>query len=389
MTSCPAVCVANETDCPTACGPGVELCETGICMEDCSSETNAVENPCGCDARPLACAKVIDVFEICFERFGDYYDANNECVEAQEDAIPLVDFSGAYFIACYSILSIVSGLVVLWCGFNTYLPVKDATASLKTTGEEWTLTGYQYHPVGVIIHALVILTLLGFQFLLFLLTIFYYMQQEAITRWAPVFYDEIQVLKAFEIVWMVGIVWSFAFLYPSSIRDLFLRRCALSSASFVAVMAPIKRVESTHQDDIPGWGDQIMAALYMPLDGCLRVLFSYPYNKPGYETVFCPVQTDVVTGKRGFYYRMRRFVYNGRDDDDLSFHPGTIEVGKTLGDFLGQSQGLTTAEAQKRFGLTGPNSIPMRTPTILGSIVREFAQPFYLYQNFMVWSWAP
>jgi hypothetical protein len=25
----------------------------------------------------------------------------------------------------------------------------------------------------------------------------------------------------------------------------------------------------------------------------------------------------------------------------------------------------------------------------LGSIFKEFSKPFYLYQNFMVWSWAP
>lgn len=28
-------------------------------------------------------------------------------------------------------------------------------------------------------------------------------------------------------------------------------------------------------------------------------------------------------------------------------------------------------------------------PTIPGCIIREFSKPFYLYQNFMVWTWAP
>lgn len=42
------------------------------------------------------------------------------------------------------------------------------------------------------------ITLWSFHILLTMLTIFYYMQQEAITRWKPVFYDEIQVLQAFE-----------------------------------------------------------------------------------------------------------------------------------------------------------------------------------------------
>ena len=381
--------MANITDCPTTCESGRELCETGLCLEDCDSETNAVENPCGCETLPLACPKVVDTLEVCVERFDAFYTANNECLEAQEDALPLVDFTGPYFVACYSWLAIVTALTVLWCAFNTYVPVEGARTEMTTSSgspsQTWTLTGYEYHPVGVVMYTLVILTLLGFQFLLFVLTIFYYMQQEAITRWEPVFYDEVQVLMAFEIVWMVGIVWSFAFRYPSSIRDLFLRQCALSSASFVAVLAPIKRVEAA-QDEIPGFGERVMAAFYLPVDGFLRLVFSYPYNLPGYETVFCPVETDVVTGNRGFYFRMRRFVYSG---DASAFQPGTVEVGKTLGDFLGQDQGLTTNEAKKRFGLTGPNIIPMKKPSVLGSIFREFAQPFYLYQNYMVWSWAP
>lgn len=392
LTSCPAICVANETGCPTSCDPGLELCETGLCLEDCSAETNVVENPCYCeDRRPFACAKVIDEYETCFERFQEFYDANEECLEVQEDSTPMVDENGPYYMACYIILGVVSGLVVLWCFFNTHSPVKDCTASLASpdkTGEAWTLTGYRYHPIGIFIYASVIFTLLGFQFLLFLLTIFYYMQQEAITRWQPVFYDEVQVLKAFQIVWMVGIVWAFAFRYPSSIRDLFLRKCPLSAASFIAAEAPTKTF-GNDENDIPGWGERLMASFWFPFDFCLRVVYSYPYKKPGYETVFCPVETDDATGKRGFYYRMRRFVYDDHDGKTSSFQPGTISIGKTLGDMLDQRNGLSSDEAKKRLGLTGPNRIPMRKPTIFGSIVQEFSKPFYLYQNFMVWSWAP
>ena len=71
------------------------------------------------------------------------------------------------------------------------------------------------------------------------------------------------------------------------------------------------------------------------------------------------------------------------------FVPGTIQVGERLGDFLNQSQGLSTDEVVQRTAKVGPNIVPMDRPTILGSIRKEFGKAFYLYQNFMVWTWAP
>jgi hypothetical protein len=51
-------------------------------------------------------------------------------------------------------------------------------------------------------------------------------QQEAIV-WSifgsQVFFDDVQVLMAFEIVWMVGFVWCFFLKFPGSIYHLFLR----------------------------------------------------------------------------------------------------------------------------------------------------------------------
>jgi len=354
-------------------------------LDDCAAEAeqHVVENPCGCEALPIACAKAVSMYEECFESYGDYYDANTECLEAQEDALPQVDFrKDPYFVASYAILSIVTGLVFLWCLFNRILmPIADSSVeSTMAGGKVWTMTGYKYHPIGSLVHWLVKLVLVGIQFELFVLTIFYYMQQEAITRWEPVFYDEVQVLMAFEIVWMVGFVWSFAFRYPSSIHDLFLRRCSLSQASFVAVSAPTRTLEAP--EDAPGWGEKVMASYWWPFDLGLRLFFSYPVEERGYDTIFCPVETDEATGKRAFYHRLRRFVYS-----DGNFLPGTMSVGETLGDFLKQVEGLSSEEAQKRYGQTGSNNIPLKKPNVLGSIVDEFCKPFYLYQNFMVWSW--
>ncbi len=116
--------------------------------------------------------------------------------------------------------------------------------------DEWTQTGYTSTVVGLTVYSLIVLSFWIIQFLLFALTVEYceYLffishhcdqllapqryclaidtQQEAIT-WSVFgtqqFFDEVQVLMAFEIVWMVGFVWSFFIMAPDSLYALFLR----------------------------------------------------------------------------------------------------------------------------------------------------------------------
>jgi hypothetical protein len=390
-TTCPVVCVANLTECPTVCDPGLTLCSIGTCVENCDYyDSLELESPCLCDKQPIACPKVVEPYDVCHAIFKDFYDADAECIEAQEDAIPLLSFTGPWFLACYFSISGITILVFLWCFFNQKaVPVKDSTMPISsatnkvTNSEVWTQTGYKSGILGSFVYTLVILAFIAIQFLLFTLTIMYYMQQEAILKWDPVFRDEVQVLKAFEIVWMVGFVWCFAFRYPDSVRNLFLRRCVLTSATHVTVVAPIKVVEV---NEIPGAGEKLAAMLWVPFDFVLRGVFSYPYGRPGEEAVYCHITIDANTGTRSFYHRMRRYVF---DNESGVFIPGTMSIGTTLGDFVAQAGGLSNDEVVKRNGLVGPNFIAMEKPTILGSIYKEFSKPFYLYQNFMVWSWAP
>jgi hypothetical protein len=64
-------------------------------------------------------------------------------------------------------------------------------------------------------------------------------------------------------------------------------------------------------------------------------------------------------------------------------------VGTSLGEFLAQDGGLSNEEVLKRTSLLGPNIIPIDRPTVYGSVMKEFNKPFYLYLNFMVWTWFP
>jgi Cation transporter/ATPase, N-terminus len=411
-TTCAVVCVANAADCPIVpnCTElGYELCvETQMCSANCRTVANVTLDAtlCPCRALPYACPRQVDLYPSCRERFGAYHAANAACLAAQalQDLPPKLSFAGPWFVVCYVYYTVLAVAVVAWCYANQVLfPVPTSTvpmaaaaaAAVSTTTqstEEWTQTGYKIELVGSILDAMVELSFLLIQFLLLLTTIFYYQQQGLITRWGdtPVFEDEGQVLTAFILVWMIGIVWCFAFRYPSTgVQSLFLRRCDIRESAYVAVVAPIKTASSSnHQnnhDASISWQSRWAAQLWAPLDTVLRTIFSYPYDRPGLETVFCPVTVDAATHTRSILHRMRRYVY---DDECNCFIPCSMSVGTTFGDLLKQVGGLSTEEASQRLGRQGPNVIPLPEPSVVGSLYKEFSKNFYLYQNFCIWAYA-
>jgi magnesium-transporting ATPase (P-type) len=86
---------------------------------------------------------------------------------------------------------------------------------------------------------------------------------------------------------------------------------------------------------------------------------------------------------------MRRYIYN---PELKRFIPGCWNAKTNIGTWLNKSYmycGLTTHEADRRLGIVGPNVLDLKKPTLFGSIKNEFSKPFYLYQNFMVWTWGP
>ncbi|KAI2493674.1 haloacid dehalogenase-like hydrolase [Fragilaria crotonensis] len=171
------------------------------------------------------------------------------------------------------------------------------------------------------------------------------------------------------------------FQVPRQCESIFLRRCNLEDATYVAVVAPTKIVDIM---SIPGMGEKLADIIWAPFNYFFMFYFSYPHAIPGTVTSFCKVESDGTT--RSFYHRMRRYVYNA---EAVGFIPGSMNVGTTIGDFLSQTQGLTSDEVARRGGLAGPNVIKIQEPTIHGSIMKEFSKGFYIYQTFMVWSYGP
>lgn len=185
---------------------------------------------------------------------------------------------------------------------------------------------------------------------------------------------------------MVGLFWSLALQWPDSIESLFLRRCPLAEATRVAVVAPVKKVELSNATELKAsFAASFVRLFWYPFDFLFRLLFSYPSLKPGFQTYYCKVDA-AENSFRSFYCQMGRYVYNA---SEKKYIPGTMHVGTTVGDFLSKKTGLTTEQANDNYNLVGPNIIPIEKPTIYKCIVKEFSKTFYVYQNFLVWSWFP
>lgn len=412
--------------------------------ETCNDGNDKAKNPCQCDALPVACAKQIDLYDNCFERFQEYYDENVSCLEEQKSMLPVVNFKGPWFLLGYCWMGTVTLLMFGWCAWNQRFssvngsvttleratsseegamklrmgakqradsveadakseeasPLNEATAtpyynasSNLIMGEIWTQTGYKSTFVGSTIYSLVIITHILIQFLLLFFTIEYYKQQEAIVNFGePLFYDDVQVLIAFELVWVIGFAWCFLLKYPASIKFLFLRRCLHSDAGYIAVSAPVQSVDTHYENK------RIVLCL-ITIGNTFRSMLSciysdeaqHPSSNSGYKSTFCKVSIDPKTGSKYFYFRMRRYIYC---DETKKYIPGCWDVTQDskIGSWLDETYlhyGLSNVEACKRLGVVGSNVLDLKKPTIFGSIKNEFSKPFYLYQNAMVWTWMP
>jgi predicted P-type ATPase len=291
-----------------------------------------------------------------------------------------------------------------WCAFNQRLsPVpgsiqpllaeEKSTEFVEESASSWKQTGYRAFGrpaavIGALIYLIVVVTLVGFQFILGSLTIFYYIQQGAITWFEPVFEDEIQVLKVHEITWAVAFVFTLLLKWPVSVRFLFLRRSMLEDASHVAVQTPVNKVRQADQgtallDKINNWMI-VVGGWFKSAMRCMFSDISLPASG-AFETTVCPVIID-KDGTRYFFFRLRRYNF---DNGSSVFLPGACSTGNTISDLIKGRGGLNSDQVEKEMALVGPNVIQMSKPNILNTLVREFSKGFYVYQVFMIWTWFP
>ena len=396
-TTCPQVCVASVNDCPSdlTCPDNEQLCVDGSCATLCNS-TDLQKNPCEYDCAPIACARiVIDSYDSCIERFQSEYNTADECQRQVETASAPNEFREGAVIFFYVWVSVVTVAIGVWCAYNhrwSYVP--ESMQSLSddddaTTGE-WQ-TGYKTGLIGNTIHLFIILTLCGFQIILAACSILYYVHQggEERNELNRIFDNETQVLRAFEVTWMIGFFWSYILKWPYSIRSLFLKVCLLGDATHVCVFVPFQETrahsESTDERYIARlklwmqllalFGNRVMAFLFSDISR----------GKAAGKIEYCVVRTD-LDGTRFFIFNFRRYNYN---EQLCKFVPGRWETVRKIADVYELRPGLSSEEVRARRALVGPNVIEMLEPSRLRTLSNEFSRPFYTYQNFMIWTWVP
>eukprot|EP00562_Extubocellulus_spinifer_P019670 CAMPEP_0178587444 /NCGR_PEP_ID=MMETSP0697-20121206/26451_1 /TAXON_ID=265572 /ORGANISM="Extubocellulus spinifer, Strain CCMP396" /LENGTH=1269 /DNA_ID=CAMNT_0020223623 /DNA_START=323 /DNA_END=4132 /DNA_ORIENTATION=+ len=348
-------------------------------------------------------------WEVCPIVFEKPYADAEDCPEADE--VPaLVSWTAPAFIVGYCWICIVTALIIGFCAFNqrfapigNVVPLDEFTKARSrrkssypaledmTKGKDdeasraWTQTAYKKTIVGTTVYALVIATWWAFHAVLAVLVKFYYDQQNGKETNNP-FEDETQVLSVFVVVLLIGFVWSLHLKWPSSIRSLFLRRCKFAEADYIAVWCPASA--QVNENTKRARHIQRILCCMDAFNRCFNAYLSFLYSDVTRPKIkgsfkFCPVEQN-PDGSKSFMFRLRRYNMNQAMS---CFHPGVMTVGRTLRDFLDQSNGLSEDEVTKRIAHVGENKIYMKKPNIVLSICEEFSKLFYVYQMYIVWTW--
>ena len=401
-TTCPIICASTVEACPTSCRAGWQLCNDGTCAEACDED---LESPCECSSASIACPKVVDFYSECNEKYDSYYQAAEECLEAEEAAeiaARTVTFSDAPYIFAYIWVSVVSALIFAWCAWNQrWRPVSPVQVVNKMHDSQEPIlyqVGYKLHWLGTILYFLTIATFAGWIMLLAFLTIQYYALDESpyLSRRKVHFSDEEQLLKTYIIVWSVGFCWCFALKWPTSIHSLFWRRCTLDQATVVALFQQ-RESTATSREASSAMStilccptlDLFMRKFWVTWNTVWATIFS---DMDGYQSrsdgsfAYAPVKKynqDDTT--RFVVFQLRRYNFESAEE---GFVRAVLEdeAAVALG---GVHEGLTSKAAQERLQKVGPNAFDMKEPYFIAVLGHELTKPFYTYQLFMIWSWFP
>lgn len=414
-STCEAVCVINITDCPDEliCEDRTQqLCDNGrICVQDlvdCPEEDNPCgSNPCG---NTFACLRVDMNLGEC-QQYDSFYKKSWDCGVEDPRLVhkggsthsgDTVGWTTATHIFFYTWICLVTVLLFGWCAFNQRfspvgqtVPLHDFTmggkrrrssySSLEGSNEPvlWTQTGYKRNWVGTTIYIMVMMTLMGFHALLASLVAFYYAQQRGYGPAYP-YENDIEVLYAFELAWVISFVWTLVLKWPASIEALFLRRCNLGEATHIAVFAPTKHTVKQSKDAAPSSSEyitrikELTATFFKYLDGFFAIIFS-EVNRPNVSGRY---HFHPVDNEKSFSFRLRRYNY---DEVTETFMPGMMIIGHSIEDMLSRKHGLTTEQVLERRKVVGQNTIPMKKPTVVSVTLAEGSKIFYVYQIYIIW----
>ena len=251
VTTCPVVCVQDKLLCPSnmTCPSGTDLCADGTCVKSSVGCDPELESPCSDNAcgNVVTCAKIKDYYDICYKNATECED------DSGSDVVP---WSAPGFVVCYLWIGAITIFIIAFCACNQRFypvgkaePLMDASKMLRyvekskrdlvhnakeiaetdvesDTSEngvfseeidvdvDWTQTAYKKTFVGDLLYYSTVLTMWGFQVLLLLTTLWFYATELERYDLTPIT-DTVQVLFAFQLVWMVGFVWCLSLKWPS------------------------------------------------------------------------------------------------------------------------------------------------------------------------------
>lgn len=240
-------------------------------------------------------------------------------------------------------------------------------------------TGYEFNYIGAFLYVNVMLTAVGFQIVLIVLTVSYYYTDKGLVNWISPNQDQSLVL--FEATWHIASFWMLWVIFPYNLRIQYMRRCALETATVVEVWSPLE--EQLLQKEARK-AAACMSTLEQTMD---RVINGFCYcrkvrNQKGAATA-CPVVTK-ANGDRVIMYQLCPYIFCKKAS---AFIPVKIRMSSETKVVLDMKKGLKRSTAEQRFGLFGPNILDIPRPNILSSLIAEFSKGFYTYQLFMAWTW--
>ena len=235
---------------------------------------------------------------------------------------------------------------------------------------------------------------------------------------------DLMLLEVFLVTVTCGFFWCCVLYWPYSIESVFLRRCTLSEASFVAVYHCKKEEETSEAE---GEKQSFQKKLVHFVSKGIKSFMVFIYATEELHVLeddcrleFCQVHKN-SDGSRYIVFLFRRYNYSAKaqlfisgewsignnisdfvplgihtmdkmemgyelairnpNDDDVK------DINSTILKYLQNVNGLTEAEVLQRRNVVGRNVIEMKKPSYFRIFRQEISRFFYLYQAFVLWFW--
>ncbi|KXN74246.1 hypothetical protein CONCODRAFT_2784 [Conidiobolus coronatus NRRL 28638] len=389
--TCPILCVSDISQCPqkvsSICPQGKTFCQDGKCHESCPSD---IINPCFCGAensgwtlKNLASQQCSRSFEL--QNTPKIYDGSDPGSSmwaiCPPPPPPIFTYREPMWIAVFSIVAFQALILMIWHSFKTFaernayhmivseLPpslseIGDASAlnekfveekthtiyadneedSVEEIGSKFKIQGFVPNFLGTIGIGTIVAMSFGWGIYLAVITADYYGAVTG-TKYG-IAHDSYDLSSTmFICVWVSATTW-FVILnvFKAHLTNYFRIQVNPLQAKYIQIKKPKTTILMM---------DDSSKALNL-----VRKIESFLSHALGWDVIITTVSLEKTgTNRLYFNYHCTRFVYH---EKVKYFAPHQFELGTTSDDFIKQSSGLSTEEADRRLELKGPNFISVK-----------------------------